>query len=141
MNANKIIEILQLMPHPEGGWYRETWKSNETNLGRASGTSIYFLLKAGEISRWHKIDSVEIWHFYLGAPLKLKTINKEDGLITERILGTDLTNSQSPQLLVGKDLWQSAETIGNFTLVGCTVSPGFEFSKFVLAPEEFNPKN
>ena len=138
MTADQIIKFLQLQPHPEGGWYKQTWKSEDTLSGRASGTSIYFLLKAGEISHWHKIDSVEIWHYYDGSPLILRIANEDNNEIATKILGPNLAKSQSPQILVNKNLWQSAETTGDYTLVGCTVSPGFEFSKFTLAPENFN---
>jgi len=137
MTADQIIKFLQLQPHPEGGWYKQTWKSEDTLSGRASGTSIYFLLKAGEISHWHKIDSVEIWHYYDGSPLILRTADESNNGIETKILGPDLAKSHSPQLLVNKNLWQSAETTGDYTLVGCTVSPGFEFSKFTLAPKNF----
>ena len=138
MTADQIIKFLQLKPHPEGGWYKQTWKSEDTHLGRASGTSIYFLLKAGEISHWHKIDSAEIWHYYDGSPLILRTAGESNNRIETKILGPDLAKSHSPQLIVNKNLWQSAETTGDYTLVGCTVSPGFEFSKFILAPKNFN---
>ena len=137
MTADQIIKFLQLQPHPEGGWYKQTWKSEDTLSGRASGTSIYFLLKAGEISHWHKIDSVEIWHYYDGSPLILRIANEGNNEIATKILGPNLAKSQSPQILVNKNLWQSAETTGDYTLVGCTVSPGFEFSKFTLAPKNF----
>ena len=137
MTADQIIKFLQLQPHPEGGWYKQTWKSEDTLSGRASGTSIYFLLKAGEISHWHKIDSVEIWHYYDGSPLILRIANEDNNEIATKILGPNLAKSQSPQILVNKNLWQSAETTGDYTLVGCTVSPGFEFSKFTLAPKIF----
>ena len=140
MNAVQIIKSLKLKPHPEGGWYKQTWKSEDTLSGRASGTSIYFLLKAGEVSHWHKIDSVEIWHYYHGSPLILRTAKNETGQVKTQILGPDLIKSHAPQILVNKNLWQSAETTGDYTLVGCTVSPGFEFSKFILAPENFKIK-
>ena len=141
MTAAQIIKFLQLQPHPEGGWYKQTWKSEDTLSGRASGTSIYFLLKAGEISHWHKIDSVEIWHYYDGSPLILRIATEDNNEIATKILGPNLAKSQSPQILVNKNLWQSAETTGDYTLVGCTVSPGFEFSKFTLAPKNFNPNS
>ena len=140
MNADQIIKFLQLKPHPEGGWYKQTWKSEDTLSGRASGTSIYFLLKAGEVSHWHKIDSVEIWHYYHGSPLILRTAKNQTSQVKTQILGPDLIKSHAPQILVNKNLWQSAETTGDYTLVGCTVSPGFEFSKFILAPENFKIK-
>ena len=141
MNAVQIIKSLKLKPHPEGGWYKQTWKSEDTLSGRASGTSIYFLLKAGEVSHWHKIDSVEIWHYYDGSPLILRTSTDENSPDKTQILGPDLNKSHAPQILVNKNLWQSAETTGDYTLVGCTVSPGFEFSKFILAPKNFKIKN
>ena len=140
MNAVQIIKSLKLKPHPEGGWYKQTWKSEDTLSGRASGTSIYFLLKAGEVSHWHKIDSVEIWHYYHGSPLILRTARNETSQVKTQILGPDLIKSHAPQILVNKNLWQSAETTGDYTLVGCTVSPGFEFSKFILAPKNFKIK-
>lgn len=139
MNADQIIKFLQLQPHPEGGWYKQTWKSNDLCSGRAVGTSIYFLLKENEISHWHKIDSVEIWHFYDGSPLILKTAINENSNVKTQILGPNLAKLQSPQITVEKNLWQSAETTGDYTLVGCTVSPGFEFSNFTLADKKFNP--
>ena len=141
MNAVQIIKSLKLKPHPEGGWYKQTWKSEDTLSGRASGTSIYFLLKAGEVSHWHKIDSVEIWHYYDGSPLILRTATDENSPVKTQILSPDLNKSHAPQILVNKNLWQSAETTGDYTLVGCTVSPGFEFSKFILAPKNFKIKN
>ena len=141
MNADQIIKSLKLKPHPEGGWYKQTWKSEDTLSGRASRTSIYFLLKAGEVSHWHKIDSVEIWHYYDGSPLILRTAIDENCPVKTQILSPDLNKSHAPQILVNKNLWQSAETTGDYTLVGCTVSPGFEFSKFILAPKNFKIKN
>ena len=141
MTADQIIKFLQLKPHPEGGWYKQTWKSEDTLLGRASGTSIYFLLKAGEISHWHKIDSAENWNYYYVSPFILWIAVVSYYGFETKILGPDLAKSHSPQLLVNKNLWQSAETTGDYTLVGCTVSPGFEFSKFILAPKNFNPND
>ena len=132
MTADQIIKFLQLQPHPEGGWYKQTWKSEDTLSERASGTSIYFLLKAGEISHWHKIDSVEIWHYYDGSPLILRIANEDNNEIATKILGPNLAKSQSPQILVNKNLWQSAETTGDYTLVGCTVSPGFPSDRIFI---------
>ena len=140
MTADEIISFLNLAPHPEGGWYRQTWKADDGP--RASGTSIYFLLKAGEKSHWHRVDATEIWHFYLGAPLLLKLSETELGPVKLVDLGTDLANGDEPQLLVPKGWWQAAETTGDFTLVGCTVSPGFQFEGFELAPPGFDiPEN
>ena len=135
MTADGIIEKLGLAPHPEGGWYRQTWAGSEKP--RASGTAIYFLLKAGEKSHWHLVDAVEIWHFYAGSPLILRMAETALGPADAYRLGPDLRRER-PQLVVPKNWWQSAETTGEWTLVGCTVSPGFEFAGFDLAPPDFS---
>ena len=131
MNADALIAQLKLQPHPEGGHFRETFK--DTNSGRAHSTAIYFLLKAGEASRWHRVDAAEGWHFYRGSPLELR-IGKET-----YVLGPDIDEAQVPQLVVPPRAWQAARSLGNYTLVGCTVAPGFEFSKFEMAPDGFTP--
>ncbi len=130
-DADGLIDRLELRPHPEGGHFRETFR--DENSGRAHSTAIYFLLKAGEASRWHRIDAAEIWHFYRGAPLELK-IGKEI-----KILGPDIAEGQLPQLVVPPGEWQAARSLGDYTLVGCTVAPGFEFSKFELAQDGYEP--
>ena len=135
MTADDIIEHLALQPHPEGGWYRQTWAAG--GPGRPAGTSIYFLLKAEERSHWHRVDAAEIWHFYAGAPLILRISKTDAGPAHSYTLCADLT-AGAPQIIVPKDHWQAAETTGAFTLVGCTVSPGFEFSGFTLAPPGFD---
>jgi len=129
--ADELIRKLGLQPHPEGGHFRETFRDG--NSGRAHSTAIYFLLKSGEASRWHRVDVSEVWHFHAGAPLALK-IGK-----AEVILGLDIANGQFPQHVVPAGEWQMARSLGDYTLVGCTVAPGFEFSKFELAPENFRP--
>lgn len=136
MTADDIIEHLQLSPHPEGGHYRQTWQAN--NDGRATGTCIYFLLKEGERSHWHTVDAAEIWHFYAGAPVELSTAAKQVGPGTLHLLGPDLSKGQIPQVIVPTGHWQSAKTTGDWTLVGCTVSPGFEFAGFHLADPDFD---
>lgn len=136
MTAQEIIAHLNLAPHPEGGYYRQTWV-DETGTGRASGTCIYFLLARGEHSHWHRVDAVEIWHYYAGAPLKLHMSADENGPKTTQILGPDLASGVFPQGIVPKDHWQAAETTGDWTLVGCTVSPGFRFEGFTLAAPDF----
>lgn len=136
ITADQIIEQLKLKPHPEGGHYRQTWQAQ--NEGRASGTAIYFLLRAGERSHWHWVDAAEIWHFYAGAPLVLSLSETDAGPATDHILGPDLTAGQIPQIIVPTQQWQSATTTGAWTLVGCTVSPGFEFSGFHLADPDFD---
>ncbi|MDC1500450.1 cupin domain-containing protein [Octadecabacter sp.] len=137
MTAQDIIDRLQLQPHPEGGYYRQTW-ADEASDGRPSGTCIYFLLKDGMGSHWHRVDSVEIWHYYAGAPLILGLSEHDDRPKQEITLGPDLVAGQHPQAIVPKDWWQAARTTGDWTLVGCTVSPGFSFDGFTLAPPDFD---
>jgi predicted cupin superfamily sugar epimerase len=141
-SASAVIDALKLRPHPEGGHYRETWRDkpgrDAPRAGkRGSGTAICYLLKRGEESRWHRIDAVEIWHHYAGAPLALK-IGVRGQIKTIR-LGPDVVRGERPQAIVPKDAWQSAMSTGAWTLVGCTVSPAFDFAGFELAPEGFSP--
>jgi hypothetical protein len=131
MDADRLIELLALKPHPEGGHFRETFRDG--NVGRAHSTAIYFLLRAGEVSRWHRIDAAEVWHFYCAAPLELR-IGKQTWL-----LGPDIDAAQAPQIVVPAGEWQAARSLGDYTLVGCTVAPGFEFSHFEMAPDGFEP--
>ena len=138
MTADEIISALRLAPHPEGGWYRETWAAEEKVGKRAAGTCIYFLLKEGERSHWHRVDAAEIWHFYLGAPLTLRIAETEAGPAKTCKLGPSIADGAFPQFIVPANAWQSAETTGAFTLIGCTVSPGFQFSGFELAPPGFD---
>ena len=130
--ADLLIARLDLKPHPEGGYFRETFR-DAPNGGRGVSTAILFLLKAGQVSRWHRVDAAEMWHFYRGAPLEL-------GIGKARfILGADIEKGESPQIVVPTGEWQMARSLGDYTLVGCTVAPGFEFSGFELAPETFSP--
>jgi predicted cupin superfamily sugar epimerase len=131
VEADRLIELLDLKPHPEGGHFRETFR--DSNVGRSSSTAIYFLLKAGEQSRWHRVDAAEVWHFYRGAPLELR-IGKE-----VHLLGPDIDAAQAPQIVVPAGAWQAARSLGDYTLVGCTVAPGFEFDRFEMAPDGFAP--
>lgn len=135
MNAEQIIKKLALSPHPEGGHYRQTWVEEDSD-GRPSGTCIYFLLKAGETSHWHRVDAAEIWLYHSGSPLILSIAETTEGPKTDHLLTPDLTAGQ-PQLIVPKDHWQMARTTGDYTLVSCTVSPGFQFDGFTLAPPGF----
>lgn len=132
MTAKDIIDLLKLERHPEGGWYRQTFV-DEVPGGRALSTLIYFLLEAGNRSHWHRVDSAEVWHYYAGAPLELM-VGK-----TTLTLGADLLAGQRPQGVVPRGVWQAARTLGDWTLVGCTVAPGFEFSRFELAPPGWEP--
>ena len=137
--AADIIARLALQPHPEGGHYRETFRDQRCDAsGRAHSTAIYFLLARGERSHWHRIDAVEMWHYYAGAPLTLKIA--QDGEPPRSItLGPDVANGEQPQAIVPAGAWQAAESTGDWTLVGCTVAPGFEFAKFELAPKGWEP--
>lgn len=130
--AGRLIAALGLEPHPEGGHYRETWRAPAAPGSRSAGTAIYFLLRAGERSAWHRIDSAEVWHFYAGAPLRL-SIGGKDRVETV-LLGPEIAAGEAPQAVVPPRAWQAAETTGAFTLVGCTVAPGFTFEGFELAP-------
>jgi predicted cupin superfamily sugar epimerase len=130
MTADDIIAQLDLTPHPEGGHYRQTWMAE--NTGRPTGTCIYFLLKEGESSHWHKVDATEIWLYHAGAPLILSMAATLTGPATDHLLTPDLTLG-APQLIVPENHWQSACSTGDFTLVSCTVSPGFHFDGFSLA--------
>lgn len=139
MSADEIIELLGLQPHPEGGHFRETFRDECSGGSRAASTLIYFLLRRGEHSHWHRVDSTEIWHFYAGSPLKLSIAPGDAGPIRELMLGIDLEAGQRPQGVVPSDHWQAAETLGDWTLVGCTVAPGFEFAGFTLAAPGWRP--
>jgi hypothetical protein len=136
--AASIITKLGLKPHPEGGHYRETFRDTHLIGGRPASTSIYFLLARGERSHWHRIDAVEIWHYYAGAPLKLEIV---DGSKEEIVrLGGQIHEGESPQVTVPARAWQAAESLGDWTLVGCTVAPGFSFDGFELAPKDWSPR-
>jgi predicted cupin superfamily sugar epimerase len=139
MTASDIIARLELKPHPEGGFYRETFRDSRTDAqGRARSTAIYFLLARGGRSQWHRIDAVEIWHFYAGASLKLQIAN--EGCAPHTIaLGPDVAAGERPQAIVPAGAWQTAETTGDWTLVGCTVAPGFEFANFELLKGDLLP--
>jgi predicted cupin superfamily sugar epimerase len=131
VTAEQIIALLGLERHPEGGWYRQTWVAD--GPGRPAGTCIYFLLQRGERSHWHHVDAVEIWHFHAGAALLLRMAEDAAGPAVTLRLGPDLLAGERPQAIVPAGWWQAAETTGEWTLVGCTVSPGFRFEGFVLA--------
>ena len=137
-DAAALIERLGLEPHPEGGWFAETWRDPGDDGARGSGTSIYYLLEAGQHSAWHRVDATEIWHHYACAPLRLELW---DGARHRGVtLGDDLLAGQIPQAVVAPGEWQAAVSLGEFTLVGCTVSPAFEFAGFELAPPGWRPE-
>ena len=132
LTADEVVRLLQLEAHPEGGYFRETFRDSKGVGERSASTAIYFLLKQGEISRWHRIDAVEVWHWYGGAPLRLQT-RDDEGPVETVLLGNNLVKNERPQAIVPAHAWQTAETLGEWTLVGCTVAPGFEFAGFELA--------
>ena len=137
--ADDLIKQLQMRPHPEGGHYREAFRDTPLGGGkRAYSTAIYFLLRKGEISRWHRIDSAEVWHFYRGSPLEL-SIAPLRGPAEKFILGPKIEKGERPQIAVPPNGWQSARSTGAYTLAGCTVAPGFDFAKLEMAPEGFEP--
>ncbi len=139
LGASEIIRLLELKPHPEGGHYRESFRDPRTEAtGRAASTAIYYLLAQGEVSLWHRIDAAEVWHWYAGAPLEL-SMAIDGGPAETLILGPDLAGDARPQLVVPPHAWQQAKSLGEYTLVGCTVAPGFLFERFELAPQGFEP--
>ena len=137
MTGDEIIARLGLQAHPEGGHYRETFRAADGPRG--ASTAIYFLLKAGERSHWHKVrDADELWHFYAGAPLELSL--SDDGRTVRHLrLGIDFRLGEAPQAVVPRGVWQAARSLGAWTLIGATVAPGFLFEKFEMAPPGWQP--
>lgn len=136
--AGALIEALGLAPHPEGGWYRETWRAEAADGGRAAGTAIYFLLEAGQRSHWHRVDAAELWLWHAGDSLDL-LVEQENGAVQKFALGGDVAGGYQPQCLVPANRWQSTEAKTGWALVSCLVVPGFEFSGFELAPPGWAP--
>jgi predicted cupin superfamily sugar epimerase len=145
MDPGTIIELLGLEPHPEGGHFAETWRAPAPAGERGAGTAIFFLLRAGEVSHWHRVDAAEVWHFYAGDPLLLSVADVDPsapdaaGAVRDVVLGVDLAAGQRPQHVVPPHAWQAARPLGAWSLVGCTVSPAFEFAGFELAPPGWAP--
>jgi predicted cupin superfamily sugar epimerase len=140
LTAAEVIRMLDLKPHPEGGHYRQTFRDTRTIDGaRAASTAIYFVLARGERSHWHKVDAVEAWHYHAGAPLRLEIATDANGPVERITLGADLAAGERPQAIVPAHAWQAAESLGEWTLVGCTVAPGFDFSGFELAAKDWAP--
>jgi len=138
MDPQDIIRILGMQPHPEGGWYKETFR-DPAGGGRGHSTAIYYLLQAGERSHWHRVrDAAEVWHYHAGDPLRLRITL--DGVELDTVmLGPDILKGERPQAIVPAGAWQAAETLGAYTLVGCTVAPGFDFAAFEMAPPGWEP--
>ena len=139
-SAADVIRLLELEPHPEGGHFRQTFRDSRcVEYGRAASTAIYFLLARGERSHWHKVDAVEVWHYHAGAPLLLEMVALPNGATQRVVLGPDLAAGERPQAVVPAHAWQAAQGTGDWTLVGCTVAPGFEYAGFTLAPPDWSP--
>ena len=139
-SAAEVIRLLDLKPHPEGGQFRETFRDSRTIDGaRAASTAIYFLLARGERSHWHRVDAIEAWHYYAGAPLVLEIARDAKGPVERVTLGPDIAAGERPQAVVPVHAWQAAQSLGEWTLVGCTVAPGFEYEGFELAPKGWAP--
>jgi uncharacterized protein len=133
-----VIARLGLEPHPEGGWYAQTWRAQAGPGERSAGSAIYYLLRAGERSHWHRVDAVEAWHHYAGDPLELRL--SIDGRAVETVrLGEAIDQGERPQAIVPTGAWQAARSLGRWSLVGCTVSPAFDFAGFQLAPPDWEP--
>ncbi|HEX2379266.1 MAG TPA: cupin domain-containing protein [Methyloceanibacter sp.] len=137
LTAEEVIAQFGLQPHPEGGWYIQTFRDAEGHNGRAHSTAILYLLKTGEVGRWHRVDATEVWHWYGGAPLLLEV--KDGETRHEYRLGSDWLKGERPHAAVRALAWQSARSLGSWSLVGCTVAPGFEFAGFEMAPEGWEP--
>ncbi|MBX9684875.1 MAG: cupin domain-containing protein [Hyphomicrobium sp.] len=139
LSADDVAQLLDLTAHPEGGSFRETFRdlTGAPHGDRGASTAIYFMLRAGEASRWHRVDAAEGWHFYAGAPLLLEFV--EAATLCSAKLGVDLAGGERPQTIVPKLAWQRARSLGNWTLVGCTVAPAFTFAGFELADAAFDP--
>jgi uncharacterized protein len=138
VTADDVIAALALGPHPEGGWFAQTWLEPAAPGERPASSAIHYLLRAGERSHWHRVDATEVWHHYAGAPLELRLSADGDGLET-CVLGADLTAGERPQVVVPAGAWQAARSLGDWTLVGCTVAPAFTFAGFELAPPGWEP--
>jgi predicted cupin superfamily sugar epimerase len=141
-NAQSAVERLGLQPHPEGGWYRETWRGSAEGDGeRGTGTAILFLLEDGQRSQWHRVDATELWLYHAGAPLRLFTAPSDRSRgATEHRLGPNVMGGDQVQHVISPGEWQAAEAIGGWCLVSCVVVPAFEFSGFELAPEGWYPR-
>lgn len=138
LTAAEVIALLELERHPEGGWYRQTFAEEAPGGDRHLSTAIYYLLEGEDVSVWHRVDAAEVWHWHAGAPLKLSLCHNGKA-IDEYVLGSNLRQSERPQVVVPKGCWQTARSLGAWTLVGCTVAPGFTFSGFEMAPEDWEP--
>lgn len=141
-SARALIDTLGLAPHPEGGWYRETWRAPAGDGERANGTAIHFLLEQDQSSHWHRVDATEIWLWHAGDPLRLSVAASDDAAVGEIRMGGDVLGGEAVQHVIPAGYWQAAAPVRGehgYTLVSCIVSPGFEFSGFELAPQGWTP--
>ncbi|KAI9784429.1 MAG: hypothetical protein M1816_000853 [Peltula sp. TS41687] len=139
--ARQVIQQLKLTPHPESGYYIQTFEDPDKVDGRSPCTAIYYLLERGQLSNWHRVlDATEIWHYYAGAPLMLSLSNDDGNPVRNQVLGPNIFNHQSPQIIINKAEWQRAESMGDWTLVGTTVAPGFTFEGFEMAKPGWTPR-
>jgi hypothetical protein len=138
-DAGSLIAALGLAPHPEGGWYRETWRADAPEGRRAAATAILFLLEEGQRSHWHRVDATELWLFHAGNPLNLLMADGDAGAVGAVRLGADILAGEQPQVRIAPGAWQAAEADRGWALVSCIVSPGFEFEGFTLAPPDWAP--
>jgi hypothetical protein len=139
LSQEEVIRLLGLAPHPEGGYFRETFRdASVTSSGRSASTAIYYLLGLGDVSEWHRVDAAEVWHHYAGAPLVI-TVSENGHDASAHRVGPDLLQGERPQFVVAAGWWQTATSLGAWTLVGCTVAPGFDFAGFELAPPGWKP--
>ncbi|HEX7784278.1 MAG TPA: cupin domain-containing protein [Sphingobium sp.] len=138
-DAQALIAALDLAPHPEGGWYRETWRAPGADGERAGGTAILFLLEQGQRSHWHRVDATEIWFWHAGHPLQLSVAPGDDGPVSTITLGADIVSGEHVQGIIPAGHWQAADAAAGWALVSCTVTPGFEFAGFTLAPPGWEP--
>lgn len=138
LSAAEVVRRLGLEPHPEGGHYRETYRDPRVIEGRSASTAIYYLLALDDVSEWHRIDATETWHHYAGAPLVL-TVSPNGHDAAAHRLGPDIARGERPQAVVPPGHWQTATGLGAWSLMGCTVAPGFDFAGFELAPPGWRP--
>ena len=138
LTVGQIITLLRLEPHREGGFYRQTFADVADAAGRPISTLIYYLLTDGRAGSWHRVDAAEVWHYYAGSPMLLR-ISRDGRTVTEHRLGTDLAGGERPQVVIPPGAWQQARVLGDYGLVGCTVAPGFQFSRFEQAPDGWEP--
>jgi predicted cupin superfamily sugar epimerase len=139
IGANDVIAALGLVPHPEGGWYAETWRAPAPEGGRPASSAILYLLQRGEESHWHRVDADEIWQFTAGDPLELRVATRPGSPVALHRLGVDFAGDEEPQVVVPAGAWQAARPLGGWSLVGCIVAPAFSFDGFELAPRGWEP--